>query len=100
MAGPGNDLELRDAFGQCTDNLFGRGDWCHRIQLADADQCRRVEATQLIDDIEVEHELAPVRVEFEILGGTRLSLLVRDEADRGVNAAAPRTDVSRVLRLT
>jgi len=85
MAGSGDDLELRNPFGQCTDNLFGRGDRCHGVQLTDADQCRRVDTAELIDDIEVEHELAPVLVELKILGGTLLSLLVRDEAKGGID---------------
>ena len=67
MARPVDDLELRDAFGQCADDLLSRFDRCDRVERADRDERRRRDLAELIDDVESAHELHAARVELEVL---------------------------------
>src|SRR6266540_7385144 len=89
MAGSVDHLELPDAFGQGADNLFGGGDRCDGVELADRDEGRRVDAAELIDDVESADELHPGRIQLEILARASPLLFVWDAWAEGGRDTTP-----------
>ena len=77
MAGALDHLEPADARRQRLDDLARGVDRRDGVELADADQRRAVDAGQLVDDVELPHQLHPVRPDLRVVDPASELLRVR-----------------------
>jgi len=88
VAGSVDDLEVPDALGQGANDLLGGGDRRDGIELTDRDECRSVDAAELVDDVGSANELHPRGVELEILPRASPLLFIEDVwPERGRDAS-------------